>query len=261
MNILQKASSLWELVFAPKNKKQFPSKICKACGNSIYENGSFISLDYTKYKEGIINYLEPMCKHCAEENSVKFLGDRACPTCGIDISVSKSLTKCEICGKIGDVGCFGKFAKEADSKWLYPHLNNSLSYQYICSKCLDQINSKAQPIKQKFETEWAGSSRSENIKGFKIIKTLGKVECKEKYLYEKPANVEEYLKIRTIQLGGNAYLKCFWELQTEEYIKGYSRNDNPYYSTRRWFIGEAEAVLVEKYKKKNISGNKKTNVR
>ena len=261
MNILQKAASLWKLLFPPKIKKQDPPKICKTCGISIYENGSFSSLEYTKYKEGIINYLYPVCQHCYEDNLLKFHENICCcPACGKDISESKSLVHCDICGIIGHYGCFHILAADAGTKWLYPHLHNSSSHESICNKCADQINSKAQTIKQKFDTEWVGGSRYENIKGFKIIKTLGKVECKEKNLYEKPANVEENLKLRTVQLGGNAYLNCFWELQTEEYIKGYSRNDNPYYSTRRWFIGEAEAVVVEKFKNKKISGNKITNV-
>lgn len=65
------------------------------------------------------------------------------------------------------------------------------------------------------------------------------------------------LKIIATQVGGNGYIKYYWEKhgdrKSEKVLKGYSENGNPYYGTRttevKWFTGYATAVLVEPNKK------------
>jgi hypothetical protein len=240
------------------------SKTCKQCGNIIHNNCACISLDYNKYKNGIINFLETLCKPCAERNSEKFGVDRYCSTCGTDITISKNQVNCVACGTIGHNVCFRSFAAKAFpmQQMIYPHLHKFFDCAYLCSGCYHQIKEQANSIENKLKNEWVGGTRYEYIKGYKIIKIIGRVECKnEAFFCLAPSDVENRLTYRAIQLGANAYVKYYWEKQTEhfekEYIKGYSKNGNPYYGTHhdfiKWFDGSAEAVVVEKINKKERS--------
>ncbi|MEI6514245.1 MAG: hypothetical protein WCO51_13385 [bacterium] len=98
---------------------------------------------------------------------------------------------------------------------------------------------------------WAGGTREETLRGFRIIKQIGVVrsdtECGD------PAEVEHYLMWHAAQVGGNAFIKFFWDKRIahhdERYIAGYGKKGNPYYRTRHYttqhFTGHAVAVLAE----------------
>ena len=80
---------------------------------------------------------------------------------------------------------------------------------------------------------------------------MGRIEYNGKDCSE-PSEVEEIIELRAIQLGGNAYVKFYWEKHTkrhsEEYLAGHSKRGNPYYKTRysteKWFTGYATSVVV-----------------
>lgn len=243
--------NLFEKIFAKK---------CKDCDNTIHKKCSFIALDYNKYQEGIIEYIEPLCSSCADKNSVKYGTKRYCPTCGVDITVSKNQIKCEVCNQIGHLECFKIFAEKVDPSFIYPHLHPFNSHSYLCSKCYRELENKVSDIKSKAVENWYGGTRYEYLRGFKTIKNIGIVECNDIMLCSEPAAVEEKLKWRSIQLGANAFVKYHWDKKVdhyeETYIKGFSKNGNPYYGTNhyysKWFVGYAEAVLVEKSTKRKV---------
>jgi len=99
---------------------------------------------------------------------------------------------------------------------------------------------------------WMGGTKAEFIHGHRTMKSLGRVEYKGTSC-ENPAEVEEYLKLYSAQLGGNGFIKFFWQKHEKRHAKkvlaGYSKNDNPYYRTEywteRWFTGYATAVIVD----------------
>ena len=91
------------------------------------------------------------------------------------------------------------------------------------------------------------------------------MRCYDKGFCSSPIEVERILKLRSVQIGANAYIKCFWEKKSERteytYVKGYSKNGRPYYGTEyfydRWFTGYCIAVIAEPImSKNNLSLNK-----
>lgn len=243
--------NLFEKIFAKK---------CKCCNHTIHKSCSINSLDYNKYKEGLIEYIEPVCSSCAEEISLKYGDKRYCPTCGIDITVSKNQINCEVCNQIGHLDCFKIFAEKVDPLFIYPHLHKYKSHLYLCSKCYRELENKVNDIKSKAIENWYGGTRYEYLKGFKTIKNIGRVECSDIMLCSEPAEVEDILKWRSIQLGANAFIKFHWDKKVDHfevtYTKGHSKNGNPYYGTHhyfsKWYVGYAEAVLVEKSINKKV---------
>ena len=134
---------------------------------------------------------------------------------------------------------------------------SSIKGSYFCKNCLIELNKLNSEFKETLDN-WVDGTKLDYIKDFNIVKTLGLVE----YDYcRNPNELEEVLKNHTVQLGGNGFIKFFWnkeiEKSSEKVIAGYSKNNNPYYkteySTKTYFIGSAMAVLVEPKNKKDIN--------
>ena len=104
---------------------------------------------------------------------------------------------------------------------------------------------------------WAGCSKQDYLRTFRIVKEIGLIRENEKH--DDPASVEESLKWHCLQIGGNGLIKFFWDKHIrhheEEYVAGYGKKGNPYYRTRRWtttdFSGHAVAVLADASRSRN----------
>jgi len=107
---------------------------------------------------------------------------------------------------------------------------------------------------------WVNGTKYEYIRDYSIIKDFGLIEVDEEC--NSPADVEILLQTQSAILGGNSYVKFFWDKHTEhhseEYKAGTSSKGNAYYKTRNYttkhFTGHAIAVLVQK-KTKKVSEN------
>jgi len=254
--VCEKKISLFARIFAKK---------CNDCNVLIHKKCALSILDFDSYSQGIIFRIEPLCDRCITLYSAKFGDEKFCSTCGVDFTISNSQAKCNSCGQIGHAACYEIFSKKIDVKWIYPHLYPNESHTHFCASCFRTLEEKMKEVRFKAENEWVGGVRSGHMGGHRIIKPIGKVECNETSLCKEPDDVFEYLKIRAIQLGANAYVNSFWKRETyryeERYIRGYGKKGNPYYGTRyyieEWFIGHADAVIVEPNCSKNNTHYKK----
>jgi hypothetical protein len=115
-------------------------------------------------------------------------------------------------------------------------------------------------------SQWAGGTKQETLRGYRIEKEIGIVRCNSHC--DDPADVEHFLMWYSAQVGGNGFIKFFWDKHIdhhqEEYVAGHGANGNPYYRTRRWttqyFTGHAVAVIAEplepRQRKKKIHSSK-----
>lgn len=98
---------------------------------------------------------------------------------------------------------------------------------------------------------WAGGTKHETLPAYRIAKEIGLVRCESHC--DDPGRVEHFLQWNAAQVGGNGFIKLFWdkhiEHHEEEYVAGYSHKGNPYYRTRhyttQYYTGHAVAVVAE----------------
>lgn len=139
-------------------------------------------------------------------------------------------------------------------KWLRPHNPfYSRSWSHLCPDCYELCTSACLHVQYNF-SHWVGGVRSDYIRDFKTIKTLGRVEYLGRSCSE-PAEVEHYLRLYSAQLGGNGFVKYYWKKNDkrnyESVLDGYSSRGNPHYHTElsveSWFTGYATAVIAEPF--------------
>ena len=122
----------------------------------------------------------------------------------------------------------------------------------ICQECYQECVKSCREIRVGLNQSWVKGTRSEFIKGYRIVKSLGRIDYKGTACSE-PAEVEKSLKLYSVQLGGNGFIKFYWEKHVKQnsrsVLAGYSKNGNPYYKTeynsKKWFTGYATAVILE----------------
>ncbi len=133
---------------------------------------------------------------------------------------------------------------------LYPYYDSCSGWEMLCPACYATYVSAVKRIHANLDN-WIDGTKSESIRNYRTIKKLGRVE----YTGEKcdePYQVETYLKLYSAQLGGNGFIKYYWEKhierESERVVAGYGHKGNPYYRTEHtttvWFTGYATAVRV-----------------
>jgi hypothetical protein len=164
-------------------------------------------------------------------------------------------TECSRCLKVFQSIDNKAIAYTIDSeiqKWLYPNSPfYSTAWNNLCPNCYVICKSACHEIQENIKS-WVRGTKYEYIHKFNTVKTLGRIEYKGTLCLD-PAQLEERLKIYSVQLGGNGFVKLYYEKNEKRHqnrvIAGYSNNNNPYYRTEytieRWFTGYATAVIVE----------------
>ena len=241
---------------------------CSSC-KGIFHNKCLITiLDHSSYVNKKLNLINGYCQTCANENSEKFGKERYCEKCGHDISVSSSLSCCDQCNQIGHDQCFQDNAESinSDIPYIYPHIHDKESHTYLCKNCLELLKSKVDDVKTKMQY-WVKGTKGEYIRDYKTIKTIGHIEYNGTECAD-PSEVEEKLKLRAIQVGGNGYVGFYYDphplRHSIKYVAGHGYKGNPHYGradiTVKWFTGYATAVVVEPYRpKKDVAKTKRTN--
>ena len=116
-------------------------------------------------------------------------------------------------------------------------------WEYLCPRCFKEYITASDNIGRQMKT-WIHGVKADYIRDYKTVKTLGLIEYDGNDCSE-PAQVEEYLKLYSIQLGGNGYVKFFWQ---KNYV-----NDS------RWYTGSATAVKVEPYTRRTNTKKEQNN--
>lgn len=198
-------------------------------------------------------------RKCALEENLAGYGvrDRAvqaarwvCPAC----EASKRCTCCERCRVpfLERQARQGKLNEDPEiARWLGPcHAEYRRGWGVICPACWRAIRAACADVQMRLR-EFAGGTAREQLSGHRTVQVLGRIAYKESGCRE-PAEVEQRLRLYAVQMGGNAFVRFFWQKnedhKPESYLAGHSVNGNPYYRTRttvsRWYTGSAEAVVV-----------------
>ncbi|MDQ1318524.1 MAG: hypothetical protein QG588_2186 [Candidatus Poribacteria bacterium] len=216
---------------------------CPLCNNdfNVFEDMKKKLGDHLKY-HGIVVKEISQAKHVCPECFKKYIHTK-CSRCKNPFPSHKDHIK--------------KYQNDSDiKKWLVPyHSDYSKEWTTLCPECYQKCLDSCKTVQLGLKT-WVRSA--ESITNYDIVKVLGMVEYRGTSCSE-PVEVEERLKVYSVQKGGNAYIKCHWSEQEQRNSKtvlaGYGKKGNPYYktvhSTERWFTGYATAVLVEPVKKNN----------
>ncbi len=157
--------------------------------------------------------------------------DFICPDCVEDFEQSK----CKKCSKVFLLKNNKYKTLKKDKyieEWLYPYGDyHPKQWKVLCTSCLAKSKSEAKEVEKRLKN-WQGDTRYEYIKGYKTVKTLGQVEFND-HLFTEPNELEDELRKYSVQLGGNAFVKCFWKKEQH-----------------RYFVGYATAVIVEPFTEK-----------
>ena len=116
----------------------------------------------------------------------------------------------------------------------------------------------ARAIQLRYENEWNGGTKKEYLEGFRIVRRLGDVQYYQREGAAEPRELEAILKRYAIQLGGNAFVKFFWDREgytdAKTVVRNYGPNGGPHYGTdyekHKWYVGYATGVIVEPCTKK-----------
>lgn len=190
--------------------------------------------------------LETHAVELAEVSSAR----RVCPKC----CERRLHSRCDRCSRpfLSACNAAASFRSDADAqRCLAPYHKDYGNWSLLCFDCYEACRASCQDVQMRL-SQWKGSARGEYVRDFRTVEELGRVEY-EGAECDEPEKVEERLKLYTAQLGGNAFVKYYWEKHEERdsrsVLAGHSRNGNPYYrteySTERWFTGHATAVIVE----------------
>ena len=229
------------------------TKLCKRCWGNIRTVECSLCgspLDAFKNKKKALLY--NLINHSVNETSVQIV-KRICPKCFKNLAY----VQCSRCRKQFKSIENKKHDYTKISDYLRPyHPNYSDEWDDLCPTCYQEYLSSSKKV-QLILKNWVGGTKREFVRGYKTLKSLDRVEyagtsCRN------PAEVEEYLKLYSAQLGGHGFKDFFWQKHeqkhAEKVLAGYSDNNNPYYQTKywteRWFTGYATAVIVEEFKKK-----------
>ena len=78
---------------------------------------------------------------------------------------------------------------------------------------LRRIEEEAKHVDELCTNSWAGGTKGEFLRGYHIEREIGLI--REDDHFDSPAEIEEVLKLHAAQLGGNGYIKFFWERHVE----------------------------------------------
>ena len=192
---------------------------CQGCGERIFRGSSFDQKLRDNFNA--LGQSDPFV------TSVEFL----CEVC----FRKRELARCDKTGII--------FPKHLDKSHEYrgSQIYRNLSPCHPSSKLFGPLSEQGLSIIGQEHEEmqdrlrrWAGGTRFEHLQGYRIIRDLGVVQGSN----ESIGTIVDLLKWHTVQIGGNGYIRYFWDKQIcphqEEYIAGYGVRGNPYYRTRRW---------------------------
>jgi hypothetical protein len=247
-------------VNAYKSKFRKYSKLCGKCWKEIRNTPCTIcknSFDVllNSQKQIIENLIKYSVEHENFEKA-KFV----CPKCMDE----NERDKCSRCGEVYHTKDNKSKAYSSDKQvdlWLKPYSEYySNEWDCFCKKCYDRCVKACSEVEFRLEN-WKGQSRSEYIRNEKTVKTLKRVEYNGRQCSD-PLQIENLLKKYSVQLGGNGYVKSYWEKHSERHshsvLAGFSKNNNPYYRTEYtseiWFTGYATAVIVESFRRKTKEG-------
>lgn len=122
----------------------------------------------------------------------------------------------------------------------------------LCTDCLISKNAETKEIVERLGKEFVGVQRGDFIRGAKLTE-IGWIKVDSA---KSPSDFENSAKRLAILAGANALIKSNWTKQSKSYLKGYSKNGNPYYGTEYSFQGEALAVKAT-FKQKLPQGDEK----
>lgn len=215
--------------------------LCKKFLN-VFENKKPVLLENFKelgIKNKKVSNAKRICQKCYLE-----LVSRKCEKCQSPTPVNQLITM-DYGAKIGIENVLSPYYLDYDSTW-----------EYLCPDCYEKCLNSAAAIKKELKN-WVEGNKYKFIRGYRTIKELGKVKvsgdtCKNS------EEVENKLKIYSIQKGGNGFINFWWDPHfyqvSEDYLAGYSNNGNPYYKTRyyrkQWYTGHATAVYVKPFEKR-----------
>lgn len=168
---------------------------------------------------------------------------------------------CHICQRCNMESTYDKLKYTSDKLWVCEHchkcikcgeifdrnsnmnVNHRDSTRDLCPPCYADY--------EKRKNDFIGGTKHEFFKGKKIKHNFGLVTIDEPC--DNPADVEAKIKTEVLYIGGNAYIKFFWDKHIEHhdecYVAGHGKKGNPYYRTNhyttQYFTGHAEAVLLD----------------
>jgi hypothetical protein len=129
----------------------------------------------------------------------------------------------------------GTYRSNADvPKWLAPYHKDYGVWSQLCPDCYDGCLASCKDVQARL-SQGIESTKGEQFRDFRIVKRLGRVHYKEREC-GNPAEVEDRLSLYTAQLGGNAFVKYYWEKHSQ-------------HPRQQWFTGYADAVIVEPFAK------------
>ena len=215
---------------------------CSLCNDRLVKNwkkyldDNFKTHSFTLKKITEAKYI---CAKCAAKYEMDF-----CRNCKKSFTLASSYEKnYKGMDKVKAHNLMRPYSNYYDSK--------IFSFKNICPTCTDKLITESKRI-ENLVNNWICGTKLDYVKDFKIIKKLGLVEFQEIGCSD-PNQLEEKLKLFSAQLGGNGFIKFFWnkkvEKSSKKVIAGYSKNNNPYYkteySTKTYFTGSATAVYLE----------------
>jgi len=225
--------------FCPICRKRYLShKHCNLCNKNIIIK---------------INYFEAIKRNHFEHNIYELSGlDRLNSpfVCGKCFS-ERNYTRCCVTGKpfysLGNSAYIWNCSDKR--KLMSPYHIYSKQFNNLSSEGLDIVNNAYSKYVEELHN-FIGGTKGEYIKGYSIDRIIRRIEvngtdCKN------PGEVEDILKKYCVQMGGNGFIKFFWDKKIEfienTYIAGYGKKGNPYYKTERrteaYFVGHAESVV------------------
>lgn len=233
--------------------KKITTKECSVCKKAfevLEDQREKLLTNLREHNQATTNFSDKkhICPQCCEKNSFA-----KCIRCEESIlkRESQSSNYCQ---------------NEKLRNWLIPYCvdakhHETYSSGVLCVGCYEKLQDKADSVAARYKN-WAGGTKEEGLRGFKIVETLCRVE--ENRRMENTDDVAKNLKFYAAQVGGNAYTQFFWERHeeqhAEEYVAGHGPKGNPYYRTRYtkeiWYTGYATAVYAERLGAKNEKTNR-----
>ena len=231
--------SLWESL------ANWTTPQCQGCGGRLFRGSSFAqelrqNYDALGLSDPFVASIEFLCEACFRS--------RALARCGkTGLIFPKHLDKSQ------------EFRGSQICRNLSPCHPSSKIYGPLSEQGLTIIGQEHAAMQDRLR-RWAGGTRFEHLQGFRIIRDLGVVQGSDESL----GTIVDLLKWHTVQIGGNGYIRYFWDKQLcpheEEYVAGYGAKGNPYYRTRRWntviYNAHAIGVVAEPLSQKSPSQNR-----
>jgi hypothetical protein len=251
---LKKVKPMLEKVNAWDNLYEKYDRLCVECFTQIKQqecsicNESFEVLE--DHRENLLANLR------SHDQSVEhfYKKKHICPKC-CRRNLYSNCVRCEE-SVLESENQSSSYKENEEKKWLIPYSvskknNEEYCYSVLCAICYEELENKINGVVERY-SNWAGSSKSESIKGFKTVTTFSRIE--ENGQMSSTEDVANRLKLYSAQVGGNGYVDFYWERHEErysnEYVAGYGPKGNPYYRTQYfkdvWYTGYATAVYVDR---------------